>query len=405
MTEATWGWLRPITMTMGNPKESTIKVRFSPNTDIAQFHFDRGCWVEGVDPEAASALREALNDPLSPFVIDDYEMLNPKLQAHLKEASEIREKNLGILAYARYIENKATSWCFLEETCQNIQQDLEIFYFDLQNRFVLDNLSDATLRDIATIGSHIATDGPDRETKNMGRLMEASLKSYLQNSRSHFNPLPAQEFVYEPELSRWRPFTGIENPVDYWSRIYFGEPGNIVAAPEFSKEGIREIDTARIYNSDANYGKHHDTAVANINVVVDATLKAWNQEGDERHLYHHGKIFTKEDTAERYLFLRPYAEAYMQKAGLPREMAALAIVEADMNNWAESKPAGAAGVYQLLSGVAKKLGLKVAPEEGIDERRNPFFSARAAAAVLAENKKRSLRKVDLRFDKIALEYN
>ena len=69
--------------------------------------------------------------------------------------------------------------------------------------------------------------------------------------------------------------------------------------------------------------------------------------------------------------------------GLPLELTYLPLVESSFNVRARSA-AGAVGLWQFMPDTGKKL-LRIA--DGVDERRDPMASTRAAARLLAENRK------------------
>ncbi|MDA7502299.1 lytic transglycosylase domain-containing protein [Chitinophagales bacterium] len=88
------------------------------------------------------------------------------------------------------------------------------------------------------------------------------------------------------------------------------------------------------------------------------------------------KIFSK----SHYYF--PKFEMTFRRAGVPTELMALAIVESHLDNEVTS-PVGAAGMWQIMPATARNLGLTV--DESIDERRDPYLAASAAADYLADS--------------------
>lgn len=75
----------------------------------------------------------------------------------------------------------------------------------------------------------------------------------------------------------------------------------------------------------------------------------------------------------------PYIKQHMKEQGLPEEISYLPFMESGFNVLAYSR-AGAAGLWQFMPATGRKYGLTV--RRGIDERRNPLKSTRAAAQYL-----------------------
>jgi len=77
---------------------------------------------------------------------------------------------------------------------------------------------------------------------------------------------------------------------------------------------------------------------------------------------------------------RPYIEAELKKAGLPRDLVFLAMIESGYNPSAYS-PADACGLWQFLEGTGRDFGLKV--DAWVDERREPEKATKAAIRYLS----------------------
>ncbi|SHJ74357.1 LysM peptidoglycan-binding domain-containing protein [Halodesulfovibrio aestuarii] len=115
----------------------------------------------------------------------------------------------------------------------------------------------------------------------------------------------------------------------------------------------------------------------NINIDMD--------ESDRKVVEQYFKYFTHRGrkTFQRYLSrcgaLLPHATEIFKQKGLPEEIVYLAFVESGFNAKAYSR-AGAAGVWQFMPYTGRKYGLK--QNWWIDERRDPYKSASAAADYL-----------------------
>ena len=108
-------------------------------------------------------------------------------------------------------------------------------------------------------------------------------------------------------------------------------------------------------------------------------------ESDRKVVEQYFKYFTHRGrkTFSRYLSrcgtLLPHAKEIFKQKGLPEEIVYLAFVESGFNPRAYSR-AGASGVWQFMPYTGKKYGLK--QNWWIDERRDPYKSASAAANYL-----------------------
>jgi membrane-bound lytic murein transglycosylase D len=78
---------------------------------------------------------------------------------------------------------------------------------------------------------------------------------------------------------------------------------------------------------------------------------------------------------------RPYIEAKLKKAGLPRDLVFLAMIESGYNPSAYS-PANACGLWQFIAGTARTYGLKI--DSWVDERREPEKATQAAIKYLSK---------------------
>jgi membrane-bound lytic murein transglycosylase D len=96
-------------------------------------------------------------------------------------------------------------------------------------------------------------------------------------------------------------------------------------------------------------------------------------QGKQRNYYSH---WLARSTA-----FRPHIEAELKKAGLPRDLVFLAMIESGYNPSAYS-PANACGLWQFIAGTARTYGLKI--DSWVDERREPEKATQAAISYLTK---------------------
>jgi len=94
---------------------------------------------------------------------------------------------------------------------------------------------------------------------------------------------------------------------------------------------------------------------------------------------------TKRDTVKRWLNRAEphlqYVRAVLASHKLPQDLMALPFIESGYSNFAYSST-GAGGMWQFMPATARRFGLRV--DYWVDERRNPYLAAVAAAKYLAE---------------------
>lgn len=96
-------------------------------------------------------------------------------------------------------------------------------------------------------------------------------------------------------------------------------------------------------------------------------------QGKQRNYYTH---WLARSTA-----FRPHIEAELKKAGLPKDLVFLAMIESGYNPSAYS-PANACGLWQFIEGTGRTYGLKI--DAWVDERRDPEKATQAAIAYLSK---------------------
>ncbi len=83
---------------------------------------------------------------------------------------------------------------------------------------------------------------------------------------------------------------------------------------------------------------------------------------------------------ERSTRFKPFIETELEKAGLPKELVYLAMIESGFNPSAYSR-AHAVGLWQFIRGTGRNYGLRI--DTWIDERRDPALATRAAIEYLS----------------------
>jgi membrane-bound lytic murein transglycosylase D len=178
-------------------------------------------------------------------------------------------------------------------------------------------------------------------------------------------------FAAEPAVSA---LAGLEPAVEFWKRIFtrygsgevvffdpldHGKIYNILRVPESAEaRAIIDRERARIV---AEYDLNEE----------DGRMRS--QRGAKEHFIAGLKI------SGRYM---SRMQKIFREEGLPAELAYLPLVESSFNVHARSS-AGAVGMWQFMPDTGKKF-LRIT--EGLDERRDPLVSTRAAARLLKENR-------------------
>lgn len=328
------------------------------------------------------SLANALQEPLSPLILDEAEVVKDNLQAFCKLRSDP-----PLMQRARYLADSAAPFlgCFREKSCRAETEAARELLQYIQNRVVLENLPPDAVEELLTLAKKIAGGRRNEERQELGRAMAAELKAFKKSSRPPFMECPEKYLTgYNPPSEKLYVIPGMETLIAHWRAVYFGGEGAVIFAARNSKAGLSMID---LFPSDPFDRRGLELARITFRGNVSGELTQRNNavsENGERFLYSRGKYAEIYYGAVAYSEWQPHLENCFVQQGLPADLAKIAIVESRMDFNAIARQSGATGPYQFLPETAKAYGLTVTDE--VDERRNPVFAAQAAAALLRQAK-------------------
>ena len=162
------------------------------------------------------------------------------------------------------------------------------------------------------------------------------------------------------------PGSSSEEPVD---------PAQLVEPEEVLNEELSALDRT----GDWTDGQTKTVAQAEPEVVFDFPITINKQVEFYLNIFQHGqRKYFKRWLARSGKYL-PYIQEKFHQAGLPRDLAYLAMIESGFNPSAYSR-ARAVGLWQFMKGTGRNYGLQI--NRWIDERRDPEKATMAAIAYL-----------------------
>ena len=278
--------------------------------------------VSSAEPE--SMICQALTDEATPGVIDNDErtvVLNASDAEAMLLAAPL-VKHPPVMARLSVLRDKAETWC-LTDRCRAGRDDA---------REELERLA------ASAPGASAGNDGADIFAIEGGAAFVGALPDRLAQA-------------------------GIGKQLGFWEWVWFSSPDTIISATTFAKDHLTSIDLKA--------GEKAPVATAK-----DAADPMRGVRGKEKDF--------AEATA-RFRPWQPYLERAFEEMGLPKELAAIAIPESEMQSGQKSG-VGAGGPYQIMPANTNIPVFDVYRSKavGIDERENPYLAARAAARIFAQ---------------------
>jgi membrane-bound lytic murein transglycosylase D len=151
------------------------------------------------------------------------------------------------------------------------------------------------------------------------------------------------------------------------------------------------LKSSNLEIAESSFTTNADTSVSESESAVPAD-SIWNSISSEFKLDHktqskrvqaeirglladQSKLYQILEASAPYIY---YIHEKTQEKGLPSELALIPVIESEFNPNDRSSKKGASGLWQLMSGTANELGVKV--KSGYDGRRNVVSSTNAALA-------------------------
>ncbi len=163
------------------------------------------------------------------------------------------------------------------------------------------------------------------------------------------------------------------NRMDSLIESWFSDnPAIRFAEEEYRSLGFAATDTPR-YNPD-EITRRLDAIETPIPLTYNSTVQSFIDLYTERRRSKVSEMLTLGQ------FYFPMIEEELDRRGLPMELKYVAVIESALNTHAVSK-AGATGLWQLMYGTGKLLGLRI--DSYVDERRDPYLATEAGIEYLS----------------------
>ena len=155
--------------------------------------------------------------------------------------------------------------------------------------------------------------------------------------------------------------------------LYSSNPAWAFNENDYTSQGYAVTDTPRF--SPSTYNDRINRISSTIPYVYNDYVQAYI---DLYTIKRRGQMQNMLGLSQVYF---PLFEEELDRNGLPIELKYLPVIESALNTHAVSR-AGATGLWQLMHGTAKLLGLKI--DTYVDERRDPYMATKAAVSYLKE---------------------
>lgn len=368
------------------------------------------------DPEGLVC--EALNDPISPGFIDagelNYYIGSSGDAMALFDAIPL-VKDPPLLARLSSLEQQADQQCFLGACLQGKAEAAKEFEQLVTQPGVLLLLPMQKLLEVRQLALRMSV-WPTDSVQQAGRVVLSKIDEALAargaKTGTPYAPVFDGAVSYLGPQFEFLPPTGLTTHYRYWQRIWSSPWQERVKACSMTKaipkEVVVEEPKPKAVQSCGKKGaKAHSKKAASCSgkkataaphgkrpsaVSVKKTVLTCPG-ADEEVSVQHGKLSDLTAGIANFLPWQPYLEAAFVKQGLPPYMALLAIPESGMEAGQVNRRSGATGPYQIMSSNTNIPDFDIVqdPAVGIDERKNPYFAACAAALLLASNKRRIMQ--------------
>lgn len=167
------------------------------------------------------------------------------------------------------------------------------------------------------------------------------------------------------------PDAGVSQMDSLIEALFSTNPAWEYNAQDYTADKINPLDTVRF--SPEVYAERIAKISTNIPLTYNSNVQAFI------NLYtvkKRGKVSQMLTLSQQYF---PMIEEELDRNGMPIELKYVAVIESALNTHAVSK-AGATGLWQMMYGTGKLMGLKI--DTYVDERRDPYLATKAGIAYL-----------------------
>lgn len=345
-----------------------------------------------------AALDKALNDNITPGVIDDGELKYLWGDSGFKSAAEEAAKQSPLLKQAKKYSILAKKHWFFESKNDEDERKNAITEFRkiTLNHGLIYAMPLSLLQTFIDIAHDMYINGGDEYVKLIAGIAEASLSSTYRERTERINDARqakpgtmwynVQTGIYDEDLESCPPeMSDLIDPVRFAVEVYTHSTETGIIAKEFSKENLQVVtELPRVGLMETM----KELKRLNAELGCSPGRNGWvcKEKGADYYNAAKGMKPDFDSAAPEYLKWEPLITAVFEAEGVPGYLGAIAIGESFMKEDASAKYTKAQGCYQIIPSNTniREYDIYLLQSDGYDERRNILMSARAAAKILKQ---------------------